>query len=77
MTLNESARASVSNMRGMPQKHWVIQDPVARGESKGSKHAAESQQQRQAQQEVASINLLEHQVRRYQREKCALAYSTS
>jgi hypothetical protein len=54
--LNESARASASVTRGTPQEHWVIQDCNARGESKGSKCAAECQRQGQAQQEVASIN---------------------
>jgi hypothetical protein len=56
MALNESARASASVTRGMPREHRVIRDRDARGESKGSKRAAECQRQGQAQQEVASID---------------------
>jgi hypothetical protein len=54
--LDESARASVSVKRGALREHRAIRDCDARGESKGSKHAAKCQRQGQVQQEVALIN---------------------
>jgi hypothetical protein len=56
IALDEPARASASVTRGTPREHRAIRDHDARGESEGSKCAAECQRQGQAQQEVALID---------------------